>query len=195
MLRFFPLFLCLTALPAVACPYRLEPGQVAVLTSENPPSTERFTRTDKGVTQHRLTQWPEGPDEANYLYPHPLIVGERVSDGVTLSFRYKGNPLEWLDQLPSRQGWRANVVLYRDGVAQTKGTNKLEFLGLGRVEIGDCRYGVWRVQEVMELDGMEPITFEKAFNPDLGLVLLVTRTGPDGSALSVAGYDRIEVED
>ena len=195
MLRLFPLFLCLSALPAIACPYRLEPGQVAVLTSQNPPSTERFERREKGISQHRLTQLPEGPDEATYLYPHPLIVGERVSGGVTLSLRYKGNPLEWLDQLPSRQGWRADVVLYRDGVAQTKGSNKLEFLGLGRVEIGDCRYGVWRVQEVMALDGMEPVTFEKAYNPDLGLVLLVTQLGPDGSVLTIAGYDHIEMED
>ncbi len=178
---------------AMACPQRPEPAQAVVLTTLNPPTTDRFTRSPKGMTQHQIVTTDGGTVETHYLYPHPLLVGERQSGGRILRLRYNGNPLEWLDQLPGRQGWQAAVTLYEGGEKRATGKNMLRFLGLDTVQVGDCRYAVWRIEEVMTLEGMEPITLEKAYNPDLGLVLQVVQKSPEGAVMAITRFDRIEV--
>lgn len=182
----------LPAAQAVACPQRFDPAEAMVLTTLNPPTTDRFRRSPEGLTQHQIVTTADGAAETRYLYPHPLLVGERQSGAQMLRLRYKGNPLDWLDQLPGRQGWRAAVTLYQDGEKRASGTDMLRFLGLDRVQIGDCRYAVWRIEEVMTLDGMDPITLEKAYNPDLGLVLQVVQKSPEGAVIAVTRFDRIE---
>ncbi len=192
MLRLvFPL-VWLTASAAFSCPQSFDTDHGMRLTSTNPPSTEVFRRTPDGLTQHRVTLIDGTKDEASYLYPHPLIVGERVAGGVTLGFRYDGE-IPWLDDLPIRKEWRAQVTLRRDGKIMAKGRDTVTFLGLDGIRIGDCAYGIWRVEEVMELEGMAPIILEKHYSPQLGLVLLVAQKTESGDVTSVATFDTIDI--
>ena len=191
MMRLSIVLFLLGVQSAVACPQAMDRENGLILTRTDPFFSVLFRPTDQGLTEQRIMDRGAGPEEVSTVYPHPLVVGERVSSTTTLSLSYSA-PVSQLDRLNETRTWQSDVVLQSGQEVLGRGTAILSFLGTSTIAIGACRYDVWQVEDRFELEGREPIVFDKFYSPKLGLVLNAIRLSPNRDPISTVEFDTIE---
>mgnify|MGYP006921610234 CR=1 FL=1 len=189
------LALSLIATGAVAqdCPTAADLENGIRLTRNEPFFSILQTATPEGLTEARIMDRGAGPEAVSSVYAHPLTVVRRISAGGVLELAYADDTAE-LNSLPGPRQWHTEVTLLSDGQEINRGTYAVRLSGLGDATIGDCSYTVWRINEVMTLDGMAPLAFEKSYAPDLGLVLSSIRLDPEGTPVGGVFFDEITAE-
>lgn len=175
------------------CPTAEDMATGIRLTRNDPLFSVVLTRTEDGIAEARVMSRGDSPEEVSTFYSHGLTVTRRIGSGGTLELRYDRDTAE-LDSLPGYREWSTPVMLLSDGLEANGGTYTARISGLGDATIGDCTYTVWRVQDRLELAGMQPMVFEKAFAPDLGIPLSAIQIAPDGSPVSGVFFDEIAIE-
>ena len=190
-MRLAAIFFLMSAQSVWACPQALDRENGLILTRTDPFFSVLFRSSDQGLTEQRIMDRGAGPEEVSTVYPHPLVVGERVSSTATLSLSYSA-PVSQLDRLDETGTWRSDVVLQSGQEVLGRGTATLSFLGNSTIAIGACQYDVWQVEDRFELEGREPIVFDKFYSPKLGLVLNAIRLSPNRDPISTVEFDTIE---
>ncbi|RYG89525.1 hypothetical protein EU803_17500 [Loktanella sp. IMCC34160] len=163
------------------------------LTRTDPLFSVVLTRTPDGISEARVMERDGVPEDVSSVYSHGLTVTRRIGAGGTLELRYDRDTTE-LDSLPGYREWTSPVALLSNGEVVNSGTYTVRISGLGDATIGDCTYTVWRVQDRLQMEGLQPLAFEKAFAPDLGIPLSAIQLAPDGSPVSGVFFDEIAVE-
>ncbi len=187
--------LSLVATGAVAqdCPTAEDLDEGIRLTRFDPHFSIVMKREDDGLSEARVLTRNGTPEQVSTRYGHALTVTHRDGGGGTLELDYAKDTRE-LDQLPGPRNWTSAVTLRSGNEVLNTGTYSAQLSGLGEAEIGECSYTVWRVNEVLQLDGMAPMAFEKSYAPDLGLVLGSIQLDPQGAPLGSVFFDEITAE-
>ncbi|NBD29818.1 MAG: hypothetical protein GVY31_07260 [Alphaproteobacteria bacterium] len=187
--------LSLVATGAVAqdCPTAEDLDDGIRLTRVDPYFSVVMTRDEDDLSEARVMTRDGLPEAVSTRYAHALTVTHREGAGGTLSLDY-ARDTSGLDQLPGPRSWSSAVTLRTGDEVLNTGTYTAQLSGLGKAEIGECSYTVWRVNEVLQLDGMAPMTFEKSYAPDLGLVLGSIQLDPQGAPLGSVFFDEITAE-
>ena len=190
-MRLAAIFFLLSAQSVWACPQALDRENGLILTRTDPFFSSFYRPTDQGLTEQRIMERGAGPQEVSTVYPHPLVVGKRVGRNGTLSLSYSA-AVSLLDRLNETGTWQSDVVLRSGQDELGRGTATLSFLGNSTIAVGECRYDVWQVEDRFELEGREPIVFDKFYSPKLGLVLNAIRLSPNREPISTVEFDTIE---
>ncbi|WP_310621474.1 hypothetical protein [Flexibacterium corallicola] len=184
------LFLCGVSF-AAACPEKL-PESGITLTRQNPLFAATYKPTPKGLAEQRIMMREGKQEVTSTLYPHPLITEEITNSYGTLSFKYAKESSS-LNSLNKTGHWQSDLVMYAGDKEIGRGNTKLRFMDQGKLYIGTCAYGVWRVEEQMEIKGSNSTLFDKFYSPKLGLVLRATKLTTDRKAISSVIFDKIEI--
>ncbi len=187
------LFFFLAMNIAEACPQKM-PESGLKLTRANPPFSVVLKTTEEGLTEEREDVLEPTQDKVISIFPHPLVVGKRISSQRTYSTVF-AEQVSKLDDLRDLESWTSKVILKSGAKEIYRGAVKLTFLNMAKVKIGKCVYDVWRVEDRMELEGRAPIMLEQSYSPQLGVVLKTAILSPDRETFGGVLYDTIEVAD
>lgn len=184
------LFFTCTSLAQAACPTAGDLATGVKLIRDTPFFGSVFTRNGTVVAEQRLRATNGDLSPAKSLYPHPLIIGRRESDRGVLELRYVEDT-NALNTLPRIKVWRSKTLLISDEAQVDQGVSEITFLQSGAITVGQCTYDVWHVNTRLMLGNRAPIVFEKAYAPDLDLVLRSTKMTADNQPISVVEFDQI----
>ena len=191
MMRLAIVLFLLGAQSAVACPQAMDRENGLVLTRTDPFFSVLLRPSDQGLTEQRIMDRGAEPEEVSTVYPHPLVPGERVARNGTLSLSYSA-AVSQLDRLDETGTWKSDVVLRSGQDELGHGAATLSFLGKQTMSVGECQYDVWQVEDRFELEGREPIVFDKFYSPKLGVVLESVRLTPTREPITMIAFDKIE---
>lgn len=183
-------FLMITAPALAECPSGNAKEIGLVLTHANPYLSVTYEKAAEGLIEKKVTIAAQGPRIVVSVYSHPLLVVKRTVGNEVLSLLYLSDSRD-LNRLAEYKKWMSDVELLANGQNEAHGAETLEFEGKSQLSIGDCRYEVWKINEILSLVGRKPVIDTKYYSPKLNIVLRSIFRTPDGRTMTDTSYDKI----
>ena len=174
------------------CPGRIETVPSLELTREAPFMKSVFRSDARGVREFRITEKDGKREVVNATYLHPLAPADRQSAKNTVSVVYLSDPVV-LETLPELGSWTSSVRVLVDGTEIAQGEAIKTFVGRDEVVLGECRYGVWKVEDVLDLGEAGTDLFVQYYAPELGVVVGSVRLDAQKRADKAVLFEQIGV--
>ncbi|MCV6548675.1 MAG: hypothetical protein OIF56_15580 [Cohaesibacter sp.] len=176
-----------------ACPRSFQEGQSLSLSRKRPKFEATFTYQKTAISEQRVENYLGTEQTSTHLYHHGLLEAERQSNGQTLTFSYDDK--KGIETLPTSKKWLSELLISQDSKPITKGILSLSYRGQEPLLVGKCRYQVWKILNMTEIKGRDPVYWMQFFSPDLGLVLRKYRVNRKGRILSGTVFDAIQYKE
>lgn len=172
-----------------ACPERFDKDNSIVLIRTEPLIRSHYVMTSSGIIEDRVMKREAGTESVTTSYSHGMVAVERRSAKGTVGFAYE-TPLDGLDDLANQKTWSSKIKLLIGGQQAATGSVTLTYVGDVEVELGECSYAAWVVEQDTLIEEDETVT-QLTYVPSLGLVVGNVFLGPDGKPVSETRYDSI----